>query len=202
MPLQPALTIHTGDITHLSKPAEFDLAQQMLGGLRSGELPAARARQKTITDPSERVLSSRLAKLDNRATVSITRRHFGARCSTCRVARSRACTSSGAAGGATADLIGGAASTPVVVFAHMPLWSIYEPWGGGTGDAAELISQLRRFGSVTILNGHIHQIVQKVEGTRRPPRPARPPIRNRWPVRVRVPDPSRCRRMSCSDSSG
>ena len=65
---------------------------------------------------------------------------------------------------ATADLKGRAASTPVVVFAHMPLWSIYEPWGWGTGDAAELISQLRRFGSVTILNGHIHQIVQKVEG--------------------------------------
>ena len=51
-----------------------------------------------------------------------------------------------------------------MVFAHMPLWTIYEPWGWGTGDADQLMSQLRRFGSVTVLNGHIHQIVQKVEG--------------------------------------
>jgi len=51
-----------------------------------------------------------------------------------------------------------------VVFAHMPLWSVYEPWGWGTGDVAPLLVQLKRFGSVTVLNGHIHQIVQKVEG--------------------------------------
>jgi 3',5'-cyclic AMP phosphodiesterase CpdA len=63
-----------------------------------------------------------------------------------------------------ADLKGRAASTPIVVFAHMPLWTIYEPWGWGTGDADQLMNHLRRFGSVTVLNGHIHQIVQKVEG--------------------------------------
>jgi 3',5'-cyclic AMP phosphodiesterase CpdA len=63
-----------------------------------------------------------------------------------------------------ADLKHRSASTPIVVFAHMPLWTIYEPWGWGTGDAEQLLSQLRRFGSVTVLNGHIHQIVQKVEG--------------------------------------
>jgi 3',5'-cyclic AMP phosphodiesterase CpdA len=63
-----------------------------------------------------------------------------------------------------ADLKRRSASTPIVVFAHMPLWSIYEPWGWGTGDSEQLMSQLRRFGSVTVLNGHIHQIMQKVEG--------------------------------------
>jgi 3',5'-cyclic AMP phosphodiesterase CpdA len=62
------------------------------------------------------------------------------------------------------DLKGRSASTPVVVFAHMPLWTIYEPWGWGTSDADQLFALLRRFGSVTALNGHIHQIVQKVEG--------------------------------------
>ncbi|HEY6823306.1 MAG TPA: hypothetical protein VI195_02605, partial [Steroidobacteraceae bacterium] len=62
------------------------------------------------------------------------------------------------------DLKGRSSSTPIVVFAHMPLWSVYEPWGWGTGDAPQLLEQLRRFGSVTVLNGHIHQIVQKVEG--------------------------------------
>jgi 3',5'-cyclic AMP phosphodiesterase CpdA len=63
-----------------------------------------------------------------------------------------------------ADLKGRSDSTPIVVFAHMPLWTIHEPWGWGTGDADQLMIQLRRFGSVTVLNGHIHQIVQKVEG--------------------------------------
>ncbi len=63
-----------------------------------------------------------------------------------------------------ADLKGRSASTPIVVFAHMPLWTIYAPWGWGTGDADQFMAELRRFGSVTVLNGHIHQIVQKVEG--------------------------------------
>jgi 3',5'-cyclic AMP phosphodiesterase CpdA len=63
-----------------------------------------------------------------------------------------------------ADLKGRSASTPIVVFAHMPLWTIYEPWGWGTSDAEQLMGELRRFGSVTVLNGHIHQIIQKVEG--------------------------------------
>src|ERR1035441_8581577 len=63
-----------------------------------------------------------------------------------------------------ADLKGRSSSTPIVVFAHMPLWTIFEPWGWGTGDADQLMDQLRRFGSLTVLNGHIHQIVQKVEG--------------------------------------
>jgi 3',5'-cyclic AMP phosphodiesterase CpdA len=62
------------------------------------------------------------------------------------------------------DLKGRSASTPIVVFAHMPLWTIYEPWGWGTADAGQAMGYLRRFGSVTVLNGHIHQIVQKVEG--------------------------------------
>jgi 3',5'-cyclic AMP phosphodiesterase CpdA len=64
----------------------------------------------------------------------------------------------------TDDLAGRSASQPVVVFAHMPLWTIYEPWGWGTGEGEQIASLLRRFGSVTVLNGHIHQIVQKVEG--------------------------------------
>jgi 3',5'-cyclic AMP phosphodiesterase CpdA len=62
------------------------------------------------------------------------------------------------------DLKGRSASTPIVVFAHMPLWTVYEPWGWGTSDGDQAMSYLKRFGSVTVLNGHIHQIVQKTEG--------------------------------------
>ncbi len=62
------------------------------------------------------------------------------------------------------DLAGRSASQPIVVFAHMPLWTIYQPWGWGTAEGEQIAEMLRRFGSVTVLNGHIHQIVQKVEG--------------------------------------
>ena len=62
------------------------------------------------------------------------------------------------------DVKGLSASTPIVVFAHIPLWTIYKDWGWGTEDAAQALSTLKRFGSLTVLNGHIHQIIQKVEG--------------------------------------
>ena len=62
------------------------------------------------------------------------------------------------------DLSAVSASTPVVVFAHIPLWSVYPDWGWGTKDSEQALGHLRRFGSVTVLNGHIHQVMQKVEG--------------------------------------
>ena len=62
------------------------------------------------------------------------------------------------------DLKGKTASTPIVVFAHIPLWAVYETWGWGTDDGARALDLLKRFGSVTVLNGHIHQVMQKVEG--------------------------------------
>ena len=62
------------------------------------------------------------------------------------------------------DLRRRSASTPVVVFAHIPLWSVYPDWGWGTEDSSRALTHLKRFGSVTVLNGHIHQVMQKVEG--------------------------------------
>ncbi len=63
-----------------------------------------------------------------------------------------------------ADVKSLSSDTPIVVFAHIPLWTIYPDWGWGTDDGAQALSYLRRFGSVTVLNGHIHQTMQKVEG--------------------------------------
>ncbi len=62
------------------------------------------------------------------------------------------------------DVAGMGDSTPIVVFAHVPLWTVYPQWGWGTEDGAQALALLRRFGSITVLNGHIHQILQKVEG--------------------------------------
>src|SRR5476651_1603129 len=38
LPKKPSLVLHTGDITHLSKPEEFDTAAQLLSGLKVTEL--------------------------------------------------------------------------------------------------------------------------------------------------------------------
>jgi len=62
------------------------------------------------------------------------------------------------------DLKGRSASTPIVLFAHIPLWTIYADWGWGTDDSEQALAYVKRFGSVTVLNGHIHQIMQKIEG--------------------------------------
>jgi predicted MPP superfamily phosphohydrolase len=167
MPEQPALIIHTGDITHLSKPAEFDLAQQLLSRLRATELHTVPGEHDT-TDETVTEYFNRFGKAsDNRGYYSFDHAgvHFLALVNVLQFkAGGLGTLGQEQLAWVAADLKHRSASTPIVVFAHMPLWTIYEPWGWGTGDADQLMSQLRRFGSVTVLNGHIHQIVQKVEG--------------------------------------
>jgi 3',5'-cyclic AMP phosphodiesterase CpdA len=164
---QPALILHTGDITHLSKPEEFDTAQQMLGRLRTGELHTVPG-EHDVADATVTEYFNRFGKAsNNKGYYSFDHGgvHFVALINVLQA-------KDGGAGylgdeqlaWVRQDLNARTASTPVVVFAHMPLWNIYEPWGWRTSDSAALLSELRRFGSVTVLNGHIHQIVQKVEG--------------------------------------
>jgi 3',5'-cyclic AMP phosphodiesterase CpdA len=163
----PALIIHTGDITHLSKPAEFDLAAQLLGRLRTSEIHTVPGEHDTA-DATVTEYFSRFGKAsDNRGYYSFDHAgvHFIGLINVLQFKPGGLGTlGDEQLAWVAADLKHRSASTPIVVFAHMPLWTIYEPWGWGTGDAEQLLSQLRRFGSVTVLNGHIHQIVQKVEG--------------------------------------
>jgi 3',5'-cyclic AMP phosphodiesterase CpdA len=167
MPEQPGLIIHTGDITHLSKPAEFDLAQQIFSGLRTSEMHTVPGEHDT-TDPTVTEYFNRFGKAsDNRGYYSFDHAgvHFVALINVLQFKPGGLGTlGTDQLAWVANDLKGRSASTPIVVFAHMPLWTIYEPWGWGTGDAPQLMEQLGRFGSVTVLNGHIHQIVQKVEG--------------------------------------
>lgn len=167
MPDQPALIIHTGDITHLSKAAEFDTAQQLFSGLRTTEMHTVPG-EHDIADATVSEYFSRFGKASgNRGYYSFDHAgvHFIGLINVLQF-------KPGGLGNlgpeqlawVAADLRARSASTPIVVFAHMPLWTIYQQWGWGTGDAKQLLSQLRRFGSVTVLNGHIHQIIQKVEG--------------------------------------
>jgi 3',5'-cyclic AMP phosphodiesterase CpdA len=164
---QPSLIIHTGDITHLSKPAEFDLAQQLFTSLRTTEMHTVPGEHDT-TDATVTEYFNRFGKAsDNKGYYSFDHAgvHFIGLINVLQFKPGGLGTlGDEQLAWVAADLKGRSSSTPIVVFAHMPLWTIYEPWGWGTGDADQLLSQLRRFGSVTVLNGHIHQIVQKVEG--------------------------------------
>ena len=167
MPEQPALIIHTGDITHLSKAAEFDTAQQLFSRLKTSEMHTVPGEHDT-TDATVSEYFNRFGKPSgNKGYYSFDHAgvHFVGLINVLQFKPGGLGTlGDEQLAWVAADLKGRSASTPIVVFAHMPLWTVYEPWGWGTGDAGQLLSQLRRFGSVTVLNGHIHQIVQKVEG--------------------------------------
>jgi hypothetical protein len=167
MPRQPGLVIHTGDITHLSKPAEFDAAQQLLGTLRVSELHAVPG-EHDVTDGVGTEYFNRFGKAsNNKGYYSFD--HSGVHFVGLVNVMNFKPGGLGAFGDEQlewleADLKARSSSTPIVVFAHMPMWTIFEPWGWGTGDADQALGYLKRFGSVTVLNGHIHQIVQKIEG--------------------------------------
>lgn len=164
---RPSLLLHTGDITHLSKPAEFDAAAQLLGEIRIPEMHTTPGEHDVADEAVAEYFARFGAASGNRGYYGFD--HSGVHfVSLINVLNFKA----GGLGmlGAEqlawlkADLKNRSASTPVVVFAHMPLWTIHAPWGWGTADADEAMAMLGRFGSVTVLNGHIHQIVQKVEG--------------------------------------
>jgi 3',5'-cyclic AMP phosphodiesterase CpdA len=167
MPIKPALTIHTGDISHLSKPEEFDLAKQLLSGLNITELHTVPGEHDVTDGPGTEYFARFGQPSANKGYYSFDHQgvHFVALVNVMNFKPNGL----GALGDdqlawLAADLKTRSASTPIVVFAHMPMWTVYEPWGWGTGDSDQAMALLRRFGSVTVLNGHIHQIVQKVEG--------------------------------------
>ena len=167
LPHQPAFVLHTGDVTHLSKPGEFDTASQLLSRLKAGELHVVPG-EHDVTDGPGAEFFARFGKAsNNKGYYSFDAKgvHFIALVNVMNFKPNGL----GALGEDQLawlkdDLAGRSAGQPIVVFAHMPLWTVYEPWGWGTGEGEQIASLLRRFGSVTVLNGHIHQIVQKVEG--------------------------------------
>ena len=166
LPQPPALVLHTGDVTHLSKASEFDSASLLLSQMK-GELHVVPG-EHDVTDGPGTEFFARFGKPSgNRGYYSFDYQgvHFIALINVMNFKPNGL----GALGDDQLawlkdDLAGRSASQPIVVFAHMPLWTIYQPWGWGTAEGEQIAEMLRRFGSVTVLNGHIHQIVQKVEG--------------------------------------
>jgi 3',5'-cyclic AMP phosphodiesterase CpdA len=168
LPKQPALIIHTGDITHFGKPEEFETAQYLLSNLRVKELHTVPG-EHDINDPVAIDYLQHFGRpSQNKGYYSFDHEgvHFVALINVLQSDKSSGFWKLGAEQLAWVehDLKGRSDSTPIVVFTHIPLWMVYEPWSWGTADSDALLPLLRRFGSVTVLNGHIHQIVQKVEG--------------------------------------
>ncbi len=167
LPTKPAFMLHTGDITHLSAPAQFDNAAQVIGtaGLDVHYVPGEH--DILDDDPGKSYLERYGKKTKGSGWYSFDQNgvHFIGLVNVMNL-------QPGGLGmlgpeqlaWLADDVKGLSASTPIVVFAHIPLWTIYKDWGWGTDDAEQALALLKRFGSVTVLNGHIHQLMQKVEG--------------------------------------
>lgn len=167
LPQAPEFLLHTGDISHLSRPEEFDTVEQILQSAKAQDVFYVPG-EHDVTDGEGKQYLQRYGKnAQGGGWYSFDKKgvHFLGLVNVMNLK----------AGGLGSlgteqlewirkDLEPLTASTPVIVFAHIPLWSVYPDWGWGTEDSAQALALLKRFGSVTVLNGHIHQTMQKVEG--------------------------------------
>ena len=167
LPAKPAFMVHTGDITHLAKPDQFDTADQLIGEAKL-DVHYVPGEHDFVDEGQGNAYLARYGK-DTQGSGWYSFDDHGVHfIGLVNVVDLKA----GGLGRLgpdqlawlADDLNGKSASTPIVVLAHIPLWTVYADWGWGTDDGLQALDMLKRFGSVTVLNGHIHQIVQKVEG--------------------------------------
>ena len=165
LPAEPELLLHTGDISQSSKPAEFDTAVQIIKGVKAGETFYVPGEHDTAIDDGALYHERFGHGTAGRGWYSFDHKgvHFIGLNNVLQI-DAMGKLGQDQLGWLKSDLASHSTSTPIVVFAHIPLWMVYPDWGWGTEDGAEALSNLKRFGSVTVLNGHIHQVVQKVEG--------------------------------------
>ena len=167
LPQSPALVLHTGDITQLAKPEEFDTAAEVLGGLRTDRVFYVPGEHDVATDNGAAYLRRYGKDTNGGGWYSFEHSgvHFVGLVNVLNLkAGGLGSLGSEQIAWLKKDLAGLATSTPIVLFAHVPLWTVYPEWGWGTDDSEQALALVKRFGSVTVLNGHIHQIMQKVEG--------------------------------------
>jgi Icc protein len=167
LPTKPAFMLHTGDVTHLSKPKEFDDATQILSNAKL-DIHYTPGEHDVMDEKLGGEFLSRFGKgAQGKGWRSFD--HGGVHFVTLVNVLDLKPGGMGNLGAEQLawlrqDLAGKSASTPIVVMAHMPLWTIAPEWGWGTQDSLEAMKLLARFGSVTVLNGHVHQLAQKIEG--------------------------------------
>ena len=167
LPVAPSFILHTGDISHLSKPAEFDTVDQVLKDAKPKDIFYVPGEHDVLGDNGQQYRERYGKGSHGAGWYSFDKNgvHF---IGLVNVQDLKA----GGLGSlgheqlewVEKDVKHLSKSTPIVVFAHIPLWSVYPEWGWGTDDSAQALAYLKKFGSVTVLNGHIHQTMQKVEG--------------------------------------
>jgi Icc protein len=167
MPHPPDFILHTGDLSQLSKPSEFDTLDQALKAASTQQIHFVPGEHDMLSDNGEQYLQRYGKGTKGKGWYSFDHKgvHF---VGLVNVANLKA-GGMGSLGPEQLewledDLKGRSTSTPIVLSAHIPLWTIYPDWGWGTDDSEQALSYVKRFGSVTVLNGHIHQIMQKIEG--------------------------------------
>jgi len=167
LPAPPSFVLHTGDLTHLSKPEEFDTLAESLKSLKTDRVFYVPGEHDVLNDNGEmfRERFGRDTVGDGWYSFDSKGAHFIGLVNVMNL-------KAGGLGTLGAEQLAWLekdvahlkSSTPIVVFAHIPLWAVYPQWGWGTDDSEQALSHLKRFGSVTVLNGHIHQTMQKIEG--------------------------------------
>jgi 3',5'-cyclic-AMP phosphodiesterase len=165
LPARPDFVMHTGDLTHLSAPGQFDAVKQMLSTIKTGAIHAVPGEHDVIDDKGAKFYTMFPGPKAGDRWYSFD----GAGVHALALQNVIDITAGGLLGRdqlewARTDLASLPSRTPIVVFAHIPLYAVYPDWGWTTDDFSELLDMLRRFDSVTVLNGHIHQVLSKVDG--------------------------------------
>ncbi len=171
LPQRPAFVLHTGDLTHMAEPDEFDAVSEILKEAKTGKVFYVPGEHDFDGQRNKEYLNRFGQGTGGTGWYSFDFQgvHF---IGLVNVASSKSGSDAGGLGvigqeqlaWLQKDIEGLKDSTPIVVFAHVPLWTVYEKWGWGTRDAEAALKLLSRFSSLTVLNGHIHQVLQKVEG--------------------------------------
>ena len=171
LPQRPAFVLHTGDLTHMAEPDEFDAVSEILKEAKTGKVFYVPGEHDFDGQSNKEYLNRFGQGTGGTGWYSFDFQgvHF---VGLVNVASSKSGSDAGGLGvigqeqlaWLQKDIEGLKDSTPIVVFAHVPLWTVYEKWGWGTRDAEAALKLLSRFSSLTVLNGHIHQVLQKVEG--------------------------------------
>jgi 3',5'-cyclic-AMP phosphodiesterase len=167
LPTAPGFILHTGDISHLSKPEEFDAVDQLLKGASAKDVFYVPGEHDVVGDEGKQYLERYGKNAKGAGWYSFDQKgvHFIGLVNVMNLkAGGLGSLGSEQLEWMENDVKHLSKSTPIVVFAHIPLWSVYPEWGWGTDDSAQALGYLKKFGSVTVLNGHIHQTMQKVEG--------------------------------------
>ena len=168
LPEAPDFILHTGDLTHLAEAEEFDTLDQLLKGCKTSQIFYVPGEHDVIGDNGKRYRERFGKGAAGQGWYSFDHKgvHFAGLVNVLDIKEGGL----GVLGREQlewleADLKGRSSDTPIVIFAHVPLWTVYPQWGWGTDDGAQALGLLKRFGSVTVLNGHIHQVMKKVEGS-------------------------------------